>query len=106
MSAKAKSYDYGTLIDYDKRAIFGVNLRRWAADVQRAITERNFRPHVDVAFACVSAKRADELAKSLGKWPPLRSYWVLPNSAKIEATVRQHGCLSERAAEALEALHK
>lgn len=84
MSAKAKSYDYATLIDYDRRAIYGVNLRRWATDVQRAIMERKFRPHVDVAFACVSAKRADELAESLAKWPPLRSFWVVRNAGKIE----------------------
>ena len=84
MSAKAKSYDYATLIDYDRRAIYGVNQRRWAADVQRAIMERKFRPHVDVAFACVSAKRADELAESLGKWPPLRAFWVVRDAGKIE----------------------
>jgi len=84
MSAKAKSYNYGTLIDYDRRAIYGVDLRRWAADVQRAIMERKFRPHVDVAFACVSAKRADELAESLAKWPPLRSFWVVRDAGIIE----------------------
>ena len=84
MSAKAKSYDYGTLIDYDRRSIYGVNLRRWGADVQRAITERKFRPHVDVAFAYVSAKRADELAESLAKWPSLRSFWVVRDAGKIE----------------------
>ena len=102
---KSKAYDFAVLVDHSRRMIYGVNLHRWAADVQRGIMERTFRPHTDLPFVGVSAKRADALAESLGKWPPLRSYWVLPNSAKIEAIARQHGCLSERAAEALEALH-
>lgn len=84
MSAKAKSYDYGTLIDYDRRAIYAVNLRRWAADVQRAIMERRFQPHVDVVAAGVSAKRADELAESFGKWPPHRAFWVVRDAGKTE----------------------
>lgn len=82
--AKSKSYDYGTLIDYDRRAIYAVNLRRWAADVMRAIMERKFRPHVDIAAAGVSAKRADELAESLAKWPPLRAFWVVRDAGRIE----------------------
>jgi len=101
---KSKAYDFAVLVDHSRRMIYGVNLHRWAADVQRGIMERGFLPHVDVAFACVSAQRADKLAESLGKWPPLRCYWAIPNSAKIEAITREHGCLSERAAEALEAL--
>jgi len=86
---KSKAYDFGVLVDRDRRAIYGVNLRRWAADVQRGIMEQKFPPHVDVAFACVSAKRADELAKSLGKWPPLRSFWVIPDTATIEEAQKQ-----------------
>jgi hypothetical protein len=86
---KSKAYDFGVLVDRDRRAIYGVNLRRWAADVQRGIMERGFLPHVDVAFAYVSAKRADELAQSLGKWPPLLSFWVIPDTATIEEAQKQ-----------------
>jgi len=46
--------------------------------------EGEFRPHVDVVFACVSARRADELAESLVKWPRLRSFWVVRDAGQIE----------------------
>jgi len=81
----AQSYKFGVVINWDRRAIYGVNLERWAVSVQRKIMEGEHLPRVDVAFACVTAKRADELAKSLTKWPPLRFFWELPDMAQKEA---------------------
>ena len=79
----------GVLIDFDRRLICGINLQRWAEDMRRCIMERAPLPRVVVVGACISPKRADELATNMAKWPPLRSFWLVENSAQIEEAQKQ-----------------
>ena len=86
-----KAKFWGVVLDFGRRAIFAVSLRRLVNDTLHSLAAGEPMLRFAILHVGTSATKADARAAELATLPQLRGFWLVPDAAKIEEAQSHDG---------------